>query len=161
MSSSLSTEIPICLHMCISYSALVIAQYWHDTPSLTQTRPTTVLELLTALEEWCSTCPHVPLVSSYSAGLAKRRVQASIRDGRDHLPGSGGGRGRDDAALRQDAETAGSPAYSAAEGLLGLGGVPVVGHGSDGMLDMSDLAFTPGFLSIEDFFSGGFLEYCR
>lgn len=184
MSTPLRNEIPIYLHMCISYSALVIAQYWRDTPPPPPSAHTArdggpaaaaaaaappaeaVSELLAALEEWCATCQSAALVTSYSAGLARRRVLSSS---------VGGGSGEDDRRQTQghappppraggDA-AAGSPLYSAAEGLLGLGGGGAVSDGLAGhhVLDMPDLGLdlTPDFPSMEDFFGGGFLDFMR
>lgn len=175
MSTPLRNEIPIYLHMCISYSALVIAQYWRDTPppsahtardgGAAAARPAeAVSELLAALEEWCATCQSAALVTSYSAGLARRRVLSSV-----------GGGGEDDRRQTQghapqplragDDAAAGSPLYSAAEGLLGLGGGGTVSDGLAGhhVLDMPDLGLdlTPDFPSMEDFFGGGFLDFMR
>ncbi|OIW28172.1 hypothetical protein CONLIGDRAFT_634496 [Coniochaeta ligniaria NRRL 30616] len=175
MSTLLRNEIPIYLHMCISYAALVIAQYWRNTPPAARASADAVLELLTALEEWAATSHSGSLVTSYSAGLAKRRVQASVGDDHRHNTQGYVARSGHEAPPPQaeDDAAAGSPLYSAAEGLLGLGGggVPVVdaeasrlssvnGH----VLDMPDLGLeltTPDFPSMEDFFGGGFLDFMR
>lgn len=165
MSASLRNEIPIYLHMCISYSALVIAQYWRKSMDTNtgSSSATTVLELLNALEDWCTTCPSMSLVTSYSTGLAKRRVQSCIgidHPPHRHQPSYGVGAGQGVSASR-------SPLFSAAEGLLGLGSTPIADHdmsahsSMDHIVDMPDLGLSPGFPSIEDFFGGGFLDFIR
>lgn len=161
MSTTLRNEIPIYLHMCISYSAVVIAQYWHDTPPAARASSASVVELLTALEDWCATCQPA-LVTSYSAGLAKRRIQASA--GAYAAKSS-----QEGPPQRGDVDVAaGSPLYSAAEGLLGLGGVSLPDNDrppnlNNHMLDMQDLGIdlTPDFPSMEDFFGGGFIDFMR
>ncbi|KAH8906430.1 hypothetical protein BR93DRAFT_751139 [Coniochaeta sp. PMI_546] len=172
MSTLLRNEIPIYLHMCISYSALVIAQYWRDTPPAARASAETVLELLTALEEWCTTCESSALVTAFSASLAKRRVQSSAGDDQRHMHGFATRSRHDVPPARADNDAAaGSPLYSAAEGLLGLGGIPVadadatrLSSANNHMLDMPDLGLdltTPDFPSMEDFFGGGFLDFMR
>lgn len=160
---------PVYLHMCISYSALVIAQYWREK-CLGPVSANTVLEYLNDLEDWCATCPS-STVTSYSTALAKRRVQACIRGNHgdaqapSYLTGLGLG-------LPGDAgDISGSPIYSAAEGLLGLGGLPIAENdgarssnsGINHMVDgsMPDMMLTPCFPSMEDFFAGGFLDFMR
>lgn len=202
MSHPLRNEIPIYLHMCISYSALVIAQYWRDDTTTTTNPPPPaarasadkVLELLTALEDWCAAWQGTSLVTSYSAGLAKRRVlQSSSSSAAEHhhkqvvqgyaaaarlsgqevvVPTT---RGENNEVVE-----AGSPLYSAAEGLLGLGGgAPMAVEGGDAsrlggggnghnnnnhvLDDVAELGLdlTPDFPSMEDFFGGGFLDFMR
>jgi hypothetical protein len=192
--------------MCISYSALVIAQYWRDTTTTTPPPPATrasadkVLELLTALEKWCAAWQGTSLVTSYSAGLAKRRVlqssssSSSSSAAEHHHKQVGQGyataarsSGQQEVVVavpptgrENEVVEAGSPLYSAAEGLLGLGGgAPMAVEGGDAsrlggggnghnnnnhvLDDVAELGLdlTPDFPSMEDFFGGGFLDFMR
>ena len=175
MSGPLRDEIPIYLHMCISYSALVIAQYWRPT-NREVPAAATVLELLGGLEEWCAGCRSGSVVTAHSVGLARRRVLLADGvppPGQEDGGGLGGGVGKQG---RVESVEAASPLYSAAEGLLGLGGGGMVegsdargaaagvgGHHGHVHLDVGELGLdlTPDFPSMEDFFGGGFLDFMR
>ncbi|RKU48437.1 hypothetical protein DL546_009634, partial [Coniochaeta pulveracea] len=172
MSVGLRNEMPVYLHMCVSYSALVVAQYWRDQ-HLGDVSAATVLEYLNDVEDWCAATPSSMIVTAYATSLAKRRVKACTRskDGEHETPNyahSGFG-----LLGNPEGEAApGSPIYSAAEGLLGLGGIPpaaehdggrppnhAMGHMADG--PMPDVMLTPCFPSMEDFFAGGFLDFIK
>ncbi|KAB5578107.1 hypothetical protein GE09DRAFT_1088523 [Coniochaeta sp. 2T2.1] len=152
MSALLRNEIPIYLHMASGAAE-------------------TVLELLAALEEWCAGCDGSALVTSYSAGLARRRVLACGDEGRQMQGYGGRGHGGQDVGIGGRGEVGpGSPVFSAAAHLLQLGGVAVaetdlgrkatVHHE---MLEIPDLGLdlTPDFPSMEDFFGGGFIDFMR
>jgi hypothetical protein len=112
------------------------------------------------------------IVTAYATALAKRRVRACnrVKEGEHEAPNyahSGFGLlGNTDGGAAP-----GSPIYSAAEGLLGLGGIPpaehdggrssnpAISHLADG--SMPDVMLTPCFPSMEDFFAGGFLEFIK
>ena len=152
-----NNEVPIYLNMCISYSVLVIAQYWREDSTKVSGR--VVLDLLSSLEDRYMNYPKMSLATRYVAGLAKRHVRAhmnisSATYASDVPPRNGHG-------SNPSNET---PLYSAAEGLLGLGSFGAQSRLSlsVGLIDdLPDLGLTPSFPSMEDFFGGGFLDFIR
>ncbi|KAJ9136692.1 Transcriptional activator of proteases prtT [Pleurostoma richardsiae] len=164
MSVPARSEIPIYLHMCVSYSALIIGQYWREETATEIPPAATVVELLSALEEWSSVSTSASVAPAYVAGLAKKRVQTRARSARREFVA---GLQHGAAQLGPDGSLS-SPLYNAAEGLLGLGGgsgsVSGGGPRSASMslvADMPDIGLTPPFPSMEDFFAGGFLDFIR
>jgi hypothetical protein len=171
MSTSLRNEMPVYLHMCVSYSALVIAQYWR-AKHLGPVSAATVLEYLNDVEDWCAATPSSMMVTAYATALAKRRVRACTRSKEgDHRAPPYTHNGFGFLGDNEGEAEPGSPIYSAAEGLLGLGGMPpgehdggrpsnpAISHLMDG--SMPDLMLTPCFPSMEDFFAGGFLDFIK
>jgi hypothetical protein len=118
------------------------------------------MDLLVALEEWCAACPSSLVTTRYSSSLAKRRVQAACSGGGGNHFLSGGFSARQKGGPSYEMP-GGEPVYSAVEGLLELGGMPMADGEHHGVLEMSDLDLTPGFPSMEDFFGGGFLDFMR